>query len=205
MRQRAKASGSQGKSLLLEAQEVRLAIELIGLGARLQVLEAEVSLSRERLTRLYKEIRGVSPPKGMLPFSADWFMIWLPNIHSSLFYNIYRFLVEHTASQGIQAMIDAYRLYLEHVEGVEEPVLSFTRAWVLVRFFDGDMLQLSTCSCCGGRFVAHAYDPQADFVCVICRPPPRACGERAGRSLSSYGVYPGEDAAQMPEPATAVR
>src|SRR3546814_8083991 len=81
----------------------------------------------------------------MLPFSVDWFMTWLPNIHSSLFYNVYSFLNSRTASRGIRATIDAYRLYLEHA-GVEnqadEPVLSFTRAWMLVRFFDSGMLQL---------------------------------------------------------------
>jgi len=171
------------KSVVLEASEIQLAIELIGLGARLQMLEAETGLSRERLVRLYKEIRGVSPPKGMLPFSVDWFMTWLPNIHSSLFYNIYRFLDKNTPSHGVQAMMGAYRLYLEHVEPGQEPLLSFTRAWILVRFFDGGMLQLSQCQKCGGQFVARAYDPQAHFVCAICRPPPRACKGRAVQSL----------------------
>ncbi|MCM3755118.1 FlhC family transcriptional regulator, partial [Bacillus licheniformis] len=80
------------KSVVIEVKEITLAIELIELGARLQLLEAETSLSRDRLIKLYKELKGVSPPKGMLPFSTDWFMTWQPNIHSSLFYNIYRFM-----------------------------------------------------------------------------------------------------------------
>ena len=70
------------KSVLQDANQTQLAIELIGLGARLQVLEAETTLSRDRLIRLYKELRGASPHKGMLPFSTDWFTTWLPNIHS---------------------------------------------------------------------------------------------------------------------------
>lgn len=172
------------KSVTKEAGEILLASKMIELGARLQVLEAETSLSHDRLARLYREIRGCSPPKGMLPFSVDWFMTWLPNIHSSLFYNVYRFLTENTPSQGIRAVIDAYRLYLEHTDrsgGADptEPVLSFTRAWMLVRFFDSGMLQLSECRQCSGRFIAHAHDPQADFVCAICRPPPRAGKTRA--------------------------
>ena len=56
------------------------------------MLESETELSRERLLRLYKELRGKSPPKGMLPFSTDWFMTWQPNIHASLFLTIYRYL-----------------------------------------------------------------------------------------------------------------
>jgi hypothetical protein len=68
------------KSVVLEAREIQLAIELIELGARLQLLEAETSLSRDRLIKLYKELKGASPPKGMLPFSTDWFVTWLPNM-----------------------------------------------------------------------------------------------------------------------------
>ncbi|SAI53511.1 transcriptional activator FlhC [Bordetella trematum] len=173
------------KSVAQEADEILLASAMITLGARLQVLEAETNLSHDRLARLYREVRGCSPPKGMLPFSVDWFMTWLPNIHSSLFYNVFSFLNARTPSKGIRAIIDAYRLYLEHVDQEPgagkpaEPVLSFTRAWMLVRFFDSGMLQLSACRQCGGHFIAHAHDPQTDFVCAICRPPPRAGKTRA--------------------------
>ena len=164
-----------GKSVAEEAREIQLAIELIRLGARLQFLEPKTGLSRDRLIRLYKEIRGVSPPKGLLPFSTDWFMTWMANIHSSMFYNIYRFMVTHGDCGSIDALIKSYRLYLEQVEQQGgELVLDFTRAWLLVRYFDSDMLQLSTCSRCGGLFVAHAHDPKRGYVCVLCRPPSRA-------------------------------
>lgn len=55
----------RNKSILTEAKQIHLASELIRLGARLQVLEVNSNLSRERLVKLYKEIRGVSPPKGI--------------------------------------------------------------------------------------------------------------------------------------------
>lgn len=163
------------KSVIHEAREINLAIDLIKLGARLQFLEAETSLSRDRLIKLYKEIKGVSPPKGLLPFSTDWFMTWMANIHSSMFYNIYRFMAAHSGPGSLTALIKSYQLYLEqtHQQGVE-PVLDFTRAWTLVRFFDSDMLQLSTCTRCTGQFVAHAHDSQCGYVCVLCRPPSRA-------------------------------
>ena len=163
------------KSVIREAREIHLAIDLIKLGARLQFLEAETTLSRDRLIKLYKEIRGVSPPKGLLPFSTDWFMTWLANIHSSMFYNIYRFMVTHGDCARIPAVIKSYRLYLEQVgQQGGEPILDFTRAWTLVRFFDSDMLQLSACTRCTGLFVAHAHEPQNHYVCVLCRPPSRA-------------------------------
>jgi flagellar transcriptional activator FlhC len=170
------------KSVIREAGEIHLAIDLIKLGARLQFLEAETSLSRDRLIKLYKEVRGVSPPKGLLPFSTDWFMTWMSNIHSSMFYNIYRFMVTHGGCTRITGLIKSYQLYLEQVEQQgSEPVLDFTRAWTLVRFFDSDMLQLSTCTRCTGLFVAHAHDPQGSYVCVLCRPPSRAGKTRKAR------------------------
>jgi flagellar transcriptional activator FlhC len=174
-----------GKSVIREAREIHLAIDLIKLGARLQFLEAETGLSRDRLIKLYKEIRGVSPPKGLLPFSTDWFMTWMSNIHSSMFYNIYRFMITHGGCTRISAIVKSYRLYLEQIEQQgNEPILDFTRAWTLVRFFDSDMLQLSTCTRCTGFFVAHAHEPQNNYVCVLCRPPSRA-GKTRKLSLES--------------------
>ena len=90
------------KSLLTEMRDTQLAIELIELGARPQVLESETTLSRERLLKLYKEVKGVSPPKGMLPFSTDWFLTWLPNVHSSLFINIHRHITKNSDCSGIE-------------------------------------------------------------------------------------------------------
>ncbi|MFA5596277.1 MAG: flagellar transcriptional regulator FlhC [Pusillimonas sp.] len=176
------------KSVAKEAEEIMLASEMIELGARLQVLQAETSLSYDRLARLYREIKGASPPKGMLPFSVDWFMTWLPNIHASLFYNIYAWLDSFTPAKNSRALIEAYKLYIEQSSAGRvpadniEPVLSFTRAWMLVRFFESGLLQLSRCVRCTGQFVAHAHDPQQDFICAICRPPPRAGKTRGHRS-----------------------
>lgn len=171
------------KTVAGEARQVKVAIELIEMGARLQVLQEETSLSRERLLRLYKETKGESPSKGMLPYSTDWFMSWQPNIHSSLFMDIYQFLVKNAGIEGVQALITAYRLYLDQVQGIEgaEPVLSVTRAWFLVRFFKAEMLQRASCRECGGHFVSHAGDLHHSYVCGICRPPARAGKTRAAR------------------------
>lgn len=165
----------RNKSVITEARQIDLAVELIHLGARLAVLEAETNLSRERLLKLYKEVMGKSPSKGMLPYSTDWFMSWRPNIHSSLFIDIYRYLGTHAGLSGIEAIAKAYRLYLEHVDtqGMER-VLSVTRAWSLVRFFDAKMLTTLPCTHCGGHFVVHVLDLNRDFVCGMCDMPSRA-------------------------------
>jgi flagellar transcriptional activator FlhC len=175
--QRSSLSGgrTRNKSVVVEARDIRLAIELIELGARLQMLEAETNLSRERLLKLYKEVKGESPPKGMLPFSTDWFMTWQPNIHASLFMAYYRFMSRNTKLRGLELIIKAYRMYQEQIKrGQMDSVLSLTRAWTMVRFFDAKMLQTSCCKECGGEFVSHAYDPTRGYVCGLCHMPARA-------------------------------
>jgi len=164
------------KSVVSDGEQIVIASQLIELGARLQVLETETSLSRERLIKLYKEIRGVSPPKGMLPFSTDWFVNWQPNIHASLFINIHRYLLQHAHMTGISAVIKSYQLYLEQIplEPNKAPVLSLTRAWTLLRFFDSKMLTLVECKECKGSFVTHTFDLNQAYRCGLCNPPSRA-------------------------------
>lgn len=173
------------KSFVSEAEETQLAIKLIRLGARLQVLGAETSLSRERLLKLYKELKGASPPKGMLPFSADWFTTWRPNIHSSLFVNIYRYLLKHAGATGIEALMKGYQLYLEQIacNHGEPPVLSLTRAWTLVRFLQNRILTTACCTECGGQFVVHAFDLNHGYVCGLCHVP-----SRAGKTKKDVGL-----------------
>lgn len=171
------------KSLLNEMRDTQLAIELIHIGARLQVLESETSLSRERLLKLYKEVKGVSPPKGMLPFSTDWFLTWLPNVHSSLFINIHHYLTHNSNCSGIEAVLKSYRLYQEYLHSNQnEAALSFTRAWTLVRFFESRMLQTAVCCSCHGNFVVHPDDLNDRYVCGLCNVPARAGKTRKAKT-----------------------
>jgi flagellar transcriptional activator FlhC len=173
----------KAKSVVNETKQLQLAIDLIKLGARLQLLESQTTLSREKLTKLYKELRGSSPPKGMLPFSTDWFLTWQPDIHSSMFMNIYFFLKENAGASGINLLIKSYRLYLEQSHGIEltgeqpvsdEPVLSLIRAWTLVRFVEKNLLKMESCTCCHGKFVVDTYDLHESYRCNLCHIPSRA-------------------------------
>jgi flagellar transcriptional activator FlhC len=177
------------KSILTEARQIERAIELIHLGARLQVLESETDLSYERLLRLYKEVAGKSPSKGQLPFSTDWFMTWQPNIHASLFLNIHEYLNKASALDEIDAVIKAYKLYQEQVQAQGlEAMLSVTRAWRLVKFVDNGMLSMTRCSSCGGHFVTYPHEIARHFVCGLCNPPARAGKGRASGALRIGGA-----------------
>jgi flagellar transcriptional activator FlhC len=179
----------KNKSIIQEAEDIQRAVEMVRLGARMQMLEAETKLSRERLLKIYKEVRGVSPPKGMLPFSTDWFMTWQPNVHSSLFMGFHRFFSDVAGVQGLDAILKSYHLYLDHIESDQvEPVLSLTRAWTLVRFFDADLLQMTACNTCGGHYVTHAYEPGQNFVCGLCNMPSRAGKTKRAASKRAKAV-----------------
>jgi len=168
------------KSVLNESRQIERAALLIGMGARMQVLESETTLSYERLIRLYKEIAGKSPSKGQLPFSTDWFLTWQENIHSSLFLNIYEYLGKGMDLDSVELLTKAYRLYSEQIEIAQvEPLLSFTRAWRLVKFVDAGMLTRTQCSDCKGQFVTELYENRG-YTCGLCNPP-----ARAGKSKTS--------------------
>ena len=172
------------KSVLNESRQIERAVALIKLGARLQVLESETDLSYERLLRLYKEVAGKSPSKGQLPFSTDWFLTWQPNIHSSLFLNIYEYLNKVSTLEDIDAVMKAFRLYSEQMTSLGvEPLLSVTRAWRLVKFVDNNMLSMTRCSKCGGHFVSEPYENARHYVCGLCEPP-----ARAGKGSSAGGI-----------------
>ena len=172
------------KSILTEAKQIDRAVQLIHLGARLQVLESETDLSYERLLRLYKEVSGKSPSKGQLPFSTDWFMTWQPNIHASLFLNIHEYLNKAAALDEIDTVIKAYQLYQEQTQAQGlEAMLSVTRAWRLVKFVDANMLNMTQCSSCSGKFVSELYENPRSYVCGLCNPPARAGKCKGERSL----------------------
>jgi flagellar transcriptional activator FlhC len=163
------------KCIVNESREIQLAMSLIKNGARLQLLEMETSLSRDRLIRLYKELQGVSPPKGMLPFSTDWFLTWQPNIHASFFLLIYRQLETYAGLKGIEAVSKAYQIYLEQMppEPAQEAVLSLTRAWTLIRFLKSGMLSTTDCKKCSGVFIVRPRGGHR-YVCGLCHMPSRA-------------------------------
>ena len=52
------------KSIVQEAKDIQLAMELISLGARLQMLESETQLSRGRLIKLYRSCAVARRQKG---------------------------------------------------------------------------------------------------------------------------------------------
>jgi len=88
---------------------------------------------------------------------------------------IHQYLVKNANVSAVEALIKSYRLYAEQVAATTgESILSITRAWFLIRFFEAKMLQLTDCKECGGQFVVHTNELCENYNCGICRPPSRA-------------------------------
>ncbi len=165
--------------------DTSLAVRLIQLGARLIVLSNELNVSKEKLLALYKEVSGGdSSPKGMLPSSVDWFVTWQPCAHSSLFMAYYKFFESTTTLSKVELLIKSYEMYLEEVSrhrnyDEEQPVLSITRAWMMLRMINVNhpLLVLTRCKNCIGNFVTRSNEGDKfyeNYVCGFCNKPIRA-------------------------------
>lgn len=156
--------------LIAQAEQTRRAIEMINLGARPIVLMEQTGLNRCRIMRLYRDVgKKGAAPKGQAPSSPDWFLLWRNNVDASLFANIHAFVAANSKG-GDDTLTKSYKLYLEHIQAIKaKKLLSYTRAWTLLRFMSADMLCLRQCDKCGGKFVA-LPSVKSGFMCVMCRP-----------------------------------
>ncbi len=160
----------QQLDLMLKAKE------LIALGARMQVLEDLTPIPREKLLKLYKEIQGKAPPRGLLPFSVEWFLEWQPSLHTALYLSRREMLLTlnpRASSKDLLAPI--YKNYLHCTNSLGmEPVLSLTRAWSVERFLNAKMLKKVACTCCNCVYVGLPHENSKYFVCGLCKVPARA-------------------------------
>lgn len=173
------------RSLMEDAEQVELASAYVEMGARLSVLEAITTISKEKLSSLYREIQGKSPPKGQLPYSTEWYLSWQPNIHSSLFLGYHSGLRNQELNCDHWVTAKAFRLYQDQIRILGLPeVLTMTRAWRLVQFMNVGMLSTASCKLCGGKFVVDPYGLNKQFTCGLCKPP-----SKAGRGASDSPSY----------------
>ncbi|WP_414501114.1 FlhC family transcriptional regulator [Zymobacter sp. IVIA_12111.31 C1] len=162
-------------SLLHRCHQTQVALQFVELNTPVSIIALETGLSATMLRRMYIEHTGQRPPRGVLPFSADWFLQWRPNIHASLFANLYVDLMR-TRLTAPERLTAAYRHYLSELACFDdsETLLSMARAWTLLRFCRSQILQLTPCHRCQARYISAAYQPSNNFTCGICHTPSHA-------------------------------
>ena len=157
-------------SVAAEAQAVSQAVTLMQLGARRSVIEAETGLSGDRLTRLFREVTGQAPSRGQLPHSPEWFLGRRVAMQVALFDAWHRRLTVQCGATGLQALVRAYRFYLEELQRLgQAPQLDFTRAWSLQRFVTTGLLVHQRCVHCGLLHLALPNSPVQPLMCPACQ------------------------------------
>lgn len=162
-------------SPLQRCQQTLVALQFIELNTPISIIALETGLRTNTLRKMYQEHAGHLPPRGTLPFSSDWYLQWRPNIHASLFANLYLDLL-NTGLESSERLTAAYRHYMSELACFDDnaPLLSIARAWTLLRFCRGQILQLTPCHHCQAHYISSAYQPSNSFICGICRTPSHA-------------------------------
>ena len=133
---------------------------------------------REAAQDLQGSPKGLAP-KGMLPFSTDWFMTWQPNAFLAVHEPV-PFLHWPGRLRGLDAIIKSYHLYLDHIEtGVDRAFAEPHPRLDLVRFFDADLLQMADMLRRRVRRPRPRSGPTT--TCAACATCPRGPAPRAAR------------------------
>jgi flagellar transcriptional activator FlhC len=82
--------------------------------------------------------------------------------------------MELKGTRKFEALLDSYQIYLDlcQLEPVSEVLLTLPRAWTIIRFVENEVLELSVCKSCHGKFIAYPY--QKNIICSFCNTPSRA-------------------------------
>ena len=169
----------RNKSVLQEAQDIQKAVELIRLGARMQMLEVELPSAANGFWKLLQGgSRGF--PRGMLPFSTDWFGVVAAE-HPCLLHGALSLCPRPCRSGGSDAIVQACRpttiiLNLSEMEQVLSP-----DAGTWIRFFDAKPRSQPDVHAVVG-VVVHAFDPTMIMYEVPCHVP--SCRARPKGGLS---------------------
>ena len=96
----------------------------------------------------------------------------------------YKFFEAKTNLSVVELLIKSYEMYLEEVSrhrnhDKENPVLSITRAWIMLRMIKANhpLIVLTTCKICGGGFISRSEEKRnfyENYVCGFCNKPIRA-------------------------------
>lgn len=159
---------------LTRARHLGLAGEMMTLGARPPVVLKLLPLAKREVHHLFRTMFNETPRRGLFPSNPSWFTDTVrPSrvLHSAVFANLWYSVVgqagEHLPAEHLTS---AFRLYLGHCEAIgDEPLLSFDRAWTLVRFLQGRELVMVPCIQCNAHFVRFRGDLHIDYKCPFCR------------------------------------
>lgn len=140
---------------MAQVPALKLAEELIVLGARTKEVAALTGLTKPMVIRLSRSICGGAPTKGQNPSSLNFYTnAVINNAHASIFFAIFTSTCARIRNKDneyiAESLIDAYKSFRSLVP--ETPV-DFNRAFYLTRVMRGTTLKIGVCLSCESEFI----------------------------------------------------
>lgn len=144
-----------------------LAIELITLGARINIIAEETGLSPKILRKAYIEMHQKSPSRGSNKITTNF-------IYKSLFKSkqatmfVFFFRIE-TNQEFPRRCINAYKKYEAYIFTVlkSQPAFDISDCWMLAKWSTCGIIKLIRCGNCRSAKLINNHDQQN--ICCICR------------------------------------
>lgn len=119
--------------------------------------------------RIYKEVHGVAPPKGMLPYSPERSIgTSEKRLHASYYGKKYNELAK-LGLTGAHLHLATYRYYLLEFEAtVDDALLSFEQAFKIIQSIQIGDLIYAKCGQCSSHFLNVFGTPLSNHSCPVC-------------------------------------
>jgi len=151
----------------LDVDTLRRINRLCEVGARPPVIKALLPTAHDTVIRdQWEAIQGSAPPKGRLPMLVEWFLSnYQIKLQSSYIAAVWR-----RATESQVHYVDAYlAAYDQYVETFEEPLLTFDRAWYLIRTLSSQMMTTDICPECNTEYIRNPDELVNHKTCPCCR------------------------------------
>lgn len=144
-----------------------LAIELLSLGARINIISEETGLSAKILRKAYFDMHGKSSSSGSLKFNPNFiYKSFSKTKEATLF--VFFFRIENH-DEFSRRCINSYRRYETYILTVSKskPIFDISDSWMLAKWSMCGILKLVRCGQC--RSAKLINSEQQQNVCCICK------------------------------------
>lgn len=143
-----------------------LAIELLSLEARINIISDETGLSPKILRKAFVDMHKRSPPSGPLKVNSNFiYKSFIRTKEATLFVFFFRIEIH---DEFIRRCINAYRRYEGYILKVYKvrPFFDFSDSWMIAKWSECGILKLVRCGHCRS---AKLINNEQQNVCCICK------------------------------------
>lgn len=144
-----------------------VAVDLLSLQARVNIIEEVTGISARILRKAFFEMHHRSPPSGSSKFTTNFiFKSFQKTKQATLF--LFFFRIEDD-DEFYRRCINAYRRYDKYIFTVSnrKPLLSFSDSWMIAKWSECGTVKLVRCGHCrSAKLVSSEFQSS---VCSVCK------------------------------------